>query len=146
MDSEKPRRAINMKQLRHKLGGASRSKVKRLLNDTTIAWDIPAFRDSSSQLTLFSSVDADSLELTDAEGNSATFTLQDEVSAEFQCETFTVQQTFSGLPVRPRSFTGLAFDGTSLWFEDDNNDTIHPIDPVTGTLGDSVILPHPRLA
>ena len=41
MDSEKPRRAINMKQLRHKLGGASRSKVKRLLNDATINFPKP---------------------------------------------------------------------------------------------------------
>ena len=56
-------------------------------------------------------------------------------------KTFTVDATFAGLANVPSSFSGLAFDGSMLWFTDKADTTkLFPINSSTGTLGTAVIL------
>jgi hypothetical protein len=79
-------------------------------------------------------VDGDVLSLSDAGGNVSTFGRAPEVASEFECKPFAENARFDGLP-EPEFFTGLAFDGTSLWYEEENTGMIQQVDPATGTLG-----------
>lgn len=87
------------------------------------------------QLLLFHRPDADTLELTDNEGNPSVFTRQAAVPDNLQCNRLTTVQTFAGLGVTPDFFSGLAFDGTSLWYEEEGTGMVFPINPGTGALG-----------
>jgi hypothetical protein len=84
-------------------------------------------------------VEGDTLSLSDAAGNTSTFERAAEVAPEFECKTFTENARFEGLP-EPESFSGLAFDGTSLWYEEENTEMIQQVDPASGALGTPVDL------
>ncbi len=79
--------------------------------------------------------DADTLVLLDASGGATTFAREAAVPPQLACIAPTVLSTRPGLAAVPTFFTGLAFDGTDLWFTDENEDDVYPIDPVTGVLG-----------
>lgn len=79
----------------------------------------------------------DELRLTDNLGVTLVFSRASTVPADAQCGTLVEQQRFTGLP-RPSSLSGLAYDGTSLWYSDQNAATAYPVDPATGAVGTSV--------
>jgi hypothetical protein len=79
--------------------------------------------------------DGQTLELVDAGGETSVFDREAAVPAEFRCLPLTVRSTRAGLDAVPTFFTGLAFDGANLWFMDENETDLFPIDPVTGVLG-----------
>jgi hypothetical protein len=87
---------------------------------------------------LTSQPDGSTLALREVGGDSATFTRA--AAAGAQCSAFTVNARFDGLSVVPDGFSGLAFDGASLWYEEDNTGMVFPIDPATGVLGTPVDL------
>jgi hypothetical protein len=88
-----------------------------------------------SRLLLFAQPDGNTLQLRDTAGATAAYGRVAAVPPELQCGTFTVNARFDGLPVVPDGFSGLAFDGTSLWYEQDNTGMVFPINPGTGVLG-----------
>ena len=79
----------------------------------------------------------DELRLTDNLGVTLVFSRASAVPADAQCGTLVEQQRFTGLP-RPSSISGLAYDGTSLWYSDDTGSTAYPVDPATGAVGTPV--------
>ncbi|MFO1464073.1 MAG: thrombospondin type 3 repeat-containing protein [bacterium] len=79
------------------------------------------------QLLRFNRPDANTLELTDNEGGTSTFTRQTAVPDTLQCKSFTPVHTFSDLSVAPDFFSGLAFDGASLWYEEEGTGMVFPI-------------------
>lgn len=80
------------------------------------------------------------LTLTDARGNRSSFTPVTEVDPAAKCLTLTESQRFEGLP-RPTSFTDLVFDGTSLFYTEDDTDEVQRIDPASGAVGSPIVLP-----
>ena len=100
--------------------------------DVALLLDLSRLR-FDSRIVLFGQPDASTLQLRDVAGDTATFTRATAVGA--QCGTFTVNARFDGLPVEPDSRSGLAFDGTSLWYEEDNTGLVFPVNPATGVLG-----------
>lgn len=92
----------------------------------------------SSQVWL-AAVDGDTMTLTDASGTSSTFARASAVDEAFECKSFAENQRFEGLP-EPDNFGGLAFDGTSLWYEEDNTAEIFPVSPTTGAVGTPVTI------
>jgi hypothetical protein len=81
----------------------------------------------------------DELRLTDNLGVTLLFSRAAAVPAEAECGTLVEQQRFTGLP-RPSGSSGLAYDGASLWYTDDDSSTAHPVDPATGAVGSPVDL------
>jgi len=106
-------------------------------SEPTLVLDLALFG-FGTPMTLASQPDANTLQLREVGGGTATFTRAAAVGA--QCSTFTVNARFDGLAVEPDGFSGLAFDGTSLWYEEDNTGLVFPINPSTGVLGASVDL------
>jgi hypothetical protein len=78
--------------------------------------------------------DADTLVLSWTPEQTATFTRLESVPDEAHCREFTVVQRYEGLP-EPDSWSGLAHDGTSLWYTEDGSSNLVPIDPATGAPG-----------
>jgi thrombospondin type 3 repeat protein len=113
---------------------------QELILDTTAIFGSGEGGGTDVKIFLYDLPDANTLKLTDANGNTSTFVRQSAVPDAVQCKTFTTVQTFSGLSVQPDSSTGLGFDGTSLWFLQENTDEVFPIDPATGVLGTSITL------
>jgi len=72
-------------------------------------------------------------------GRASTFARATAVTPTAECKTLVENTRFTGLP-RPDSFSGLAFDGSQLWYEEDNTAMIFPVDPSTGTVGIPVSL------
>lgn len=92
-----------------------------------------------SQIVFFSMADDDSLELIDdTRGTLTTFRRAAELPEESQCGTLIETGRFDGYP-EPHYATGLAFDGTSLFYTADSNDIL-PIDPTTGAVGTPITL------
>jgi hypothetical protein len=57
-----------------------------------------------------------------------------------------VTATFDLGALFPHSFTGLAYDGTFLWFEDDVGGQVYPVNPDTGAVGAPIALgPSPHV-
>jgi hypothetical protein len=81
----------------------------------------------------------DALELTDASGALTRFERAASVEAAFECVEPTETRRFTGLPA-PNSWTGLAYDGVSLWYEEEYTEKAYPVDPATGTVGTPVDL------
>jgi hypothetical protein len=111
-----------------------------LVDDSTMILDVGrVFIFSGQQILLYNRPNANTLELVDITGETSTFTLQTAVPAAFQCRSLTVVQTFGGLAVFPSNSSGLVYDGTDLWFTEDNGD-IYPVNPGTGVVGATVTL------
>jgi hypothetical protein len=72
------------------------------------------------------------LELTDSGGSVSTFVRAPSLPPEFRCGTLAVRATHAGLAAAPDFFTGLAWDGASLYFTTDESEVV-PIDR-TGVL------------
>lgn len=81
----------------------------------------------------------DALELSDASGATTQLERESAVDAAFECVELQENRRFAGLPA-PSSFSGLAFDGTQLWYS--VGDALHaqPVDPGTGAAGTQVDL------
>lgn len=79
--------------------------------------------------------DENTLELIGVRGELSVLTREPELPQEFDCGTLNVLNRFDDLAVRPDDDTGLAFDGTVLWFTDNVDRKAYPIAPQTGTLG-----------
>src|SRR5262245_7383024 len=94
-------------------------------------------REFSSVTILFlrDQPDGQTLVLTDVTGEESVFDREAAVPASLECLTLNVQTVHSGYSAVPTFFTGLAFDGTFLWFTDENEEDVFPIDPMTGALG-----------
>lgn|GEM_PF-807663 len=108
------------------------------IDASSLIIEAPGLTDST-RLLHYQLTDANSLTLTDSRGASSTLTRVTEVPVEFQCQTLTILRTFENL-LDPDGFTGLAYDGTLLWYEEEDNRLIHPFDPATGTFGPPVLL------
>jgi hypothetical protein len=67
-------------------------------------------------------------------GRASTFARAPAVTPAAECKTLVENARFTGLP-RPDSFSGLAFDGSQLWYEESNTAMIFPVDPSTGMVG-----------
>lgn len=94
-----------------------------------------------TRLLLASRSDANTLLLREAGGATATFSRIAAVAED--CLRLTVERRFDGLPVVPHHFSGLAYDGTSLWYEADEGSgsgRAYPVNPATGVLGTPVDL------
>jgi hypothetical protein len=76
----------------------------------------------------------DALELSDASGALTLFERASAVDAAFECVELAETRRFTGLPA-PSSFTGLAFDGTLLWYTASDGVLVQPVDPETGVAG-----------
>lgn len=90
---------------------------------------------SMLQLYLYQFTNPNTLVLTDANGNQVTFARVNSIPSEYQCKTFTQGNVFSNLSVRPDDGSGLAYDGSNLYFKDEASDNIYPINPNNGSLG-----------
>lgn len=91
--------------------------------------------DAYTAIILLAEIGADGqLTLTADDGRTATATRVSDVPEEDRCGTLAVENTFENLP-DPESFTGLAFDGNSLWYEEQNTRLVFPINPATGAAG-----------
>jgi hypothetical protein len=80
----------------------------------------------------------DALELADATG-ATRFERASAVDAAFECVELAETRRFSGLPA-PSYFTGLAFDGTLLWYTSVDGVLVQPVDPGTGIAGTALDL------
>ena len=89
---------------------------------------------SGSDVMLIEMPDADSLQLMDR-NEMTTFVREADVPVGYQCKEVVVEAYFEGLDVMPDYYSGLAYDGTLLWFRDRDSDLIYPIDPESGELG-----------
>ena len=70
-------------------------------------------------------------------GRTSTFARATAVTETSECKALVETARFTGLP-RPDSFGGLAFDGSQLWYEENNTGMILPVDPSTGAVGTPV--------
>ena len=86
---------------------------------------------AGARLLTFTKADANSLSLTDENGNTQTFTKTASVPAANQCEAANVTVKLEGLPVAPDSFTNIVSDGTNLRLADQNR-VVHILNPATG--------------
>jgi hypothetical protein len=77
---------------------------------------------------------SDALALADADGRTAQLVRADAVPIASDCAALTEITLFTGLPI-PEYWSGLAFDGASLWYEVQNVSEIVPVDPATGIAG-----------
>ncbi len=77
----------------------------------------------------------DTLLLTDSGGGVSTFARSPSLPPAFECGSLTVRAVHPGLPEAPDFFTGLAWDGTSLWFTTAASSDVVPIDRATAVIG-----------
>jgi hypothetical protein len=72
------------------------------------------------------------------EGETVAFERVDAVPAEYVCGELAVTKLYTGLPT-PDNNTGLAYDGTQLWYTlDEFPSNLQSVDPGTGTPGATV--------
>lgn len=82
----------------------------------------------SGQVFLIRFADADTLELIDEGANTITsFSRAQAIPLENECLEFEVVQEATELVRKPHTHTGLAFDGSSLWYTGEDGRTIHTI-------------------
>jgi hypothetical protein len=107
----------------------------------SIAIDDPIYTGGGkTQFLLYAITSGGALELTDTNGLVSVFERRTAVPAELECHSFSVEQSFSGLSSSPTYASGLAFDGTKLWYSRDNPQKAVPVDPANGNLGTPIIL------
>ncbi len=92
-----------------------------------------------ASLFRFRRPDADTLDLSDAAATALHFVRRDAVPDDLLCRDVDSIARIDGLP-RPSLFTGIAFDGTSFWYTQDDGTTV-PIDEASGTAGAPIGLP-----
>ena len=83
--------------------------------------------------------DGDTLELTDPVGATAQFARASAVDPEADCESLVEAGRFTGLP-DPDSSSGLVFDGTDLWYTEENDQHLVSVNPETGATGTTLPL------
>jgi hypothetical protein len=88
------------------------------------------------ELVLYEMLDADTLQLTDVNGEQGVF-VRATLPAEVECRELTVLNTYSGV-ARPDSWTGLAYDTTQLWYTNGDRDAQGV--QLTGVLGSTLDL------
>jgi hypothetical protein len=84
----------------------------------------------------------DALELTDAGGEVTRFERAAAVDPAFECVELAETRRFTGLPA-PNYFSGLAFDGTQLWYTSLDGTLVQQVDPATGAAGTALDLGAP---
>jgi hypothetical protein len=77
---------------------------------------------------------SDVLELADASGGSTRLERASAIDAAFECVELAETARLDGLPA-PSFSTGLAFDGTQLWYTVLDEEKLQPVDPGTGVAG-----------
>ena len=80
------------------------------------------------------------LTLSDAQGSTSSFQPVAAVDSAAECQALVERSRFEGLP-RPTSFTGLVYDGTSLFYTENGTDLVQRVDPASGALGGPITLP-----
>lgn len=83
----------------------------------------------------------DVLRLSDAVGQTATFERLAAVDPNRDCGSLAQTSLVTGLP-RPDQSSGLAFDGTHLWYTEDDAERLLAIDPESGALAESLAIPY----
>jgi hypothetical protein len=86
-----------------------------------------------------SELEGDGLELVDALGRTARFARASAVDPDRDCRTLVSSALVKGLP-QPNQPSGLVYDGSELWYGEDDTERIVPVDPATGSAGPSVPL------
>lgn len=110
-----------------------------VLNEGAVSFFAPKMNresDTSPIRAYLYEIDGDTLTLTDSEGSEIVLTRADDVPAGFRCEDAVVTDEFPTDPLAS-SATGLAYDGTDMWYSS-GNDMSYPMDPVDGTIGTPV--------
>lgn len=107
--------------------------------NSTLVLELPSFSELSATRVHPYTLGASTLELRDAAGRSGSFTRADAVDPTAECGTLTQTALFTGLP-DPEFFSGLAYDGASLHYEEENTGNVFPVDPATGTAGTPILL------
>ncbi len=79
-------------------------------------------------------VDANTVSMVSPDGETIVFEHVDALPAEYVCGELAVTNTFTALP-RPDSDSGLAYDGTQLWYTLDASLNLQPVAPGTGAAG-----------
>jgi len=105
----------------------------------SIVLDLSEIQFQGTRVLLTEVVDDSVLRLTDTLGATLLFSRADVVDPAFECQPLAEVARFEGLP-EPESRTGLAWDGVSLWFEEEGTSMIYPVDPGTGAVGTPVDL------
>ena len=114
------------------------SVVFAVLSDTTVAATLPDFPDSNRstvQFYRYALPSPDALALTDAFGNVTSFQRAAAVPVSATCPPAPLANAVS-VPAnqQPGYPSGLASDGTSLWYSPANGGAL-PLNPATGTTG-----------
>jgi hypothetical protein len=107
--------------------------------NSTLVMELPSFGEFSATRVHPYTLAASTLELRDASGRSGSFTRADAVDPAAECGTLSQTALFTGLP-EPEDFSGLAFDGVSLHYEEENTGNVFPVDPATGVAGTPILL------
>jgi hypothetical protein len=107
--------------------------------NSTLVLDLPSFSEISATRVHPYTLGASTLELRDAAGRTGSFTRADAVDPAAECGTLTQAALFTGLP-EPSFFSGLAYDGANLRYEEDNTGNVFPVDPATGAAGTPILL------
>lgn len=76
----------------------------------------------------------DSLEISKPDASTTAFTRAASVDPDFECVEVIETRRFDGLPA-PSSWTGLVWDGVSLWYTEDDTGLVHPVNPASGAPG-----------
>ncbi len=102
--------------------------------NSTLVLELPSFESDGSRVHPYQISGGTTLDLTGADGRSASFSRATAVDPADDCETLSQTAEFTGLP-RHSFFSGLAFDGVSLQYEEENTENVIPVDPATGAAG-----------
>lgn len=102
------------------------------------------FAEESSFL-VFGLPDDNTLTLKGASEQPTTFRREAALPAAFNCGALEMVALFDNIPAYPDDDGGLAFDGVKLWFTDENDDKVYPIDPDTAALGTPITLDGARI-
>jgi hypothetical protein len=79
--------------------------------------------------------DGQTLTLVDSGESVTTFVRRETLPAEFACRAFSVRATVAPLVRAPTFWTGLAWDGASLYFTTEDPEDVVPLDRVSGAIG-----------
>jgi hypothetical protein len=107
-----------------------------VINEDTISIDFPwnTMVMFSANLYMYTRSDSGALEVSDAHGNTLRFTSESAIPDSMIMEEVEGFTDYPDLEIEPDSPSGLVYDGTLLWFEEDYTRTVYPFDPVRGTL------------
>lgn len=108
-----------------------------VINESAVALDFiyssrsiqPEEADRS--IAVYDKTDGPSLSLTDTEGNSITLTQETEVPSGLILEELTADAEYPDLGIELDDSTDLVYDGSYLWFEENDAGIIYPFDPDT---------------